>query len=315
MGLIGRTTRRTWAAFLLGIFVPGVGHFWAGSPLQALAALATVSCLILPAIRLSIAWFSWSPVAVVSGLVLALCLALLVPLHGAYRLRQRRNDRSHDRKKIWGLAVYCISALLLLLIVNRWTAEHFWFRIYRVPSVSMQPTLLPGDYVLADLRQQASAHLKAGDIIVYEDQDADSSLLIKRVVGLPGQNVEIRQGRLVVDEQVRTQGSPEVGSIDIYRESGGGSPYRVTTDLSPDHGETFGPQVVSPQHLFVLGDHRGRSLDSRHWGTIAGHRVRGLARRIYFSRDPESGRVRWRRLGLPLENDDGMNRDQEPTAP
>ena len=99
---------------------------------------------------------------------------------------------------------------------------------------------------------------------------------VKRVVGLPGENLELRSGRLYVDE------SPVEESYinEDYREA-----------------ENFGPVIVPEDHFFVLGDRRNRSSDSRVWGFVSRERMRGRAYRIYWSGG--DGR-NWVRMGRSL---------------
>jgi len=140
----------------------------------------------------------------------------------------------------------------------------------------MEDTLLLGDIVLVDMRTTRLFPLRRGEIVVFEYPPEPEVWYLKRVVGLPGESLELRGGHLYVD------GSPMEESYvnDDHREA-----------------EDFGPAAVPEGHYFVLGDHRNRSSDSRVWGFVTLDRMRGRAYRIYWSGgDPQN----WERTGSSL---------------
>ncbi|MCW2719888.1 MAG: signal peptidase [Pseudonocardiales bacterium] len=117
------------------------------------------------------------------------------------------------------------------------------FEPVRVPTDSMAPTLQAGDQVVLDHR---SRPLRAGDLVVVPDPD-DGTLLVKRAVALGGQSVGLASGVLVVD------GVPVA------------EPY---ADLTHQEGVWFGPVTVPPGAVFLLGDSRATSIDSRRFGPV-----------------------------------------------
>jgi signal peptidase I len=123
--------------------------------------------------------------------------------------------------------------------------------------------------------------------VVFRSPENPDRDYIKRVVGLSGEEVSIKDGTVCV--QANTLDEPYI----LRRSSsqwGGWTPQRGN----------WGPKVVPEGHYFVLGDNRANSRDSRVWGFLNGDMIRGRAFIIYFSWNGEAGTIRWNRLGKAL---------------
>ena len=176
-----------------------------------------------------------------------------------------------------------MAAMLLLLFAARDTlANH-----YQVPSGSMQPTLVPGDRVVVDMRAYGlrlpftglelsqGDRPTPGDVVVF-DSPVDGTRLIKRLAAVEGQTVAVRDGLLWVD------GVPVAESIDPagVRERIG--PAQVILDLADGGGPDL-PEVRIPEGMaLVLGDHRGASFDGRGFGLVPMDAFYGRALAIYY---------------------------------
>ena len=156
-----------------------------------------------------------------------------------------------------------IIAVLLALVIRTFVVQAF-----KIPSGSMLPTLQIGDHILVNKFLYYFTPIKRDDVIVFKFPQDESRDFIKRVIGLPGETLEIR-GR-----QVFINGTPL------------SEPYAVFADgplgrgLERDH---LGPLVIPPNHLFMMGDNRDRSMDSRVWGLLDVRKVKGKAFIVYFS--------------------------------
>jgi signal peptidase I len=148
----------------------------------------------------------------------------------------------------WGLVLG--GALLVAMVVRATLVESFW-----IPSASMEPTLHEGDRVLVNKMSYRLHDVHRGDLVVFDrpdtempdaDEESDIDELIKRVVGLPGETIEARDGAVYVDGR------------------------RLEEPYLPDGTVTDGlePTVVPDGHVFVMGDNRGNSRDSRFFGAI-----------------------------------------------
>jgi signal peptidase I len=159
-------------------------------------------------------------------------------------------------------------AFLLLLAIALPLAARTQLVFFTVPSSSMQPTLLAGDVIVAK-RVDADDPLVAGDVVILAPADGNRSY-VKRVVALPGDYVEIVAGEL------------RVNGVEVRE------PYR---SLHHD-ASTLAALIVPPHSVFVLGDHRPESVDSRTWGPLPRGAVIGVARRIAFSSGEDGFRFR-----------------------
>lgn len=159
----------------------------------------------------------------------------------------------------------------------------------------MLPTLQVGDHVLITplaygVRLPLVGWLvrwsdpQPGDVVVFAGPQDATQDYVKRVAAVGGELVELRRGRLFVN------GAPRPIPGDPPADAAGDSQL-----LSPR--DTFGPVAVPVGKLFVLGDSRERSIDSRVWGFVDVNDVRGRAGAIYWSMDADDGWVRWERLG------------------
>jgi signal peptidase I len=164
----------------------------------------------------------------------------------------------------------------------------------KVPSGSMLPTLQVGDYVLVSplsygLRLPGIGWLTrwadpaTGDVVVFAGPHGEIQDYVKRVAAVAGELVEVRDGELIVD------GAP--------RHFPGVTETRRSGSQLPAPTGNFGPIPVPAGKLFMLGDSRDRSIDSRVWGFVDVNDVRGKAGAIYWSMDGDDGWVRWERLG------------------
>lgn len=193
-------------------------------------------------------------------------------------------------------------AIILALIVRTflWTG-------YRVPTSSMAPTLLPGEFIfafrppfgiklpLSELKIFISPPAR-GDVVVFSFPDQPRVNYVKRVVGLPGDRIEIKKGQLFVNEkkfeqqlqQFDVSGLPEVDGFDVAREltpeENLGQTHRILIRKQGE-GKNFGPLIVPPKEVFLMGDNRDASDDSRYWGTVPFEKIEGKVQLIWLSLD------------------------------
>lgn len=188
-----------------------------------------------------------------------------------------------------------VIAIVLALFIRAFVVQAF-----KIPSGSMKQTLLIGDHILVwkfiygvkfpYLRTTIIPvkKPKQGDIVVFKfprDPDKD---FIKRVVGVSGDVVEVR------DKQVYVNKKKMKDPYSIHTD-----PHIIPSGLQPR--DNFGPVTVPPDSLFVMGDNRDHSYDSRFWGFVSLKAVKGQAFLIYWSWDKDNFGVRWKRLGKWLK--------------
>lgn len=180
-------------------------------------------------------------------------------------------------------------ALFLALFIRT-----FIIQAFKIPSGSMIPTLQVGDHILVNKLSYGSrmpflekylVHFgepESGDVIVFVFPEDRSKDFIKRVVGVGGDLVEIRGKKVYINNHV-------LDDPHAYFEGDLEKKLQVRGD--------FGPVRVPEGQLFVMGDNRDRSYDSRFWGFVNVQDVKGKALVIYWSWDGTDRWVRWERLG------------------
>jgi signal peptidase I len=178
-----------------------------------------------------------------------------------------------------------VIAVILALFVRTWVVQAF-----KIPTGSMENNLLIGDHLLVNkfvFGPTASSidravlpirNIRRGDVVVFKYPDEPERDFIKRVIGLPGETVELRAKKVYIDGQSLDE--PYVHFLQPASEA-----QEVT---SFDVRERYGPVKVPDDQYFVMGDNRDNSQDSRYWGFLPAHYVKGRALMIYWSY--ESGR-------------------------
>jgi signal peptidase I len=235
-------------------------------------------------------------------------------------------DRINRRRRSWGpwleWAKVFQVAILCSLLVRAIVVEAF-----KIPSGSMERTLLIGDYLLVNKlaygaevpftgsRLPPLAPVAHGDVIVFQWPEDPDKHFVKRVVAVAGDTVAMRRGQLLrngrsLDERYAQHtdlaADPSGDEFRWQREFLARQP-TLANPYRPSRN-TWGPLVVPREHVFVLGDNRDNSLDSRYWGFVPDSMIRGRPLFVYFSFAPDSlatgpwlSRIRWARLGERIE--------------
>ncbi|MDM7988568.1 MAG: signal peptidase I [Smithella sp.] len=187
-----------------------------------------------------------------------------------------------------------IIAILIALFIRT-----FIICAYKIPSRSMVPTLLVGDHILVSkfiygvkiplLRRTIIpvSEPKRGEIVVFIYPNDRSKDFIKRVIGVAGDKIEIRNKKIFINDQ------PFQDSYGIFSDS-------LILPKSMQPRDNFGPVTVPEKSIFVMGDNRDESLDSRFWGFVNLKDVEGKAFIIYWSWNRDENNLRWQRVGKLL---------------
>jgi signal peptidase I len=187
----------------------------------------------------------------------------------------------------------CVAVILAFFV------RTFVVQAFKIPSGSMEPNLLIGDHLLVNKFVAAPTltriegtllpieTIHRGDVIVFKHPKLPERDLIKRTIGLPGETIELREGRVYVngkalDERYANFLLPTAADLPA------GDPRR-----------TYGPVTVPQGHYFMMGDNRDNSEDSRYWGFLPREFVKGKALFLYVSFGEGEGsvaNVRWARI-------------------
>lgn len=228
---------------------------------------------------------------------------------------RRRNGNGKGPSGLVEFGRSLFPVVLAVFLVRSFLVEPF-----RIPSGSMVPTLLTGDFILVNkfaygvripvfnTRVLPFGYPERGDVMVFRFPEDPSKDFIKRVIGLPGDEIVYR------DKQVYLNGEP-LPITPTGRYTGPGVPARweawefeeqvggVTHRLLKTTGRpSYNMRaVVPPDQYFVMGDNRDNSDDSRRWGTVPDANLVGHAFAIWMNWDPDAGMPLWSRIGKKIE--------------
>jgi signal peptidase I len=202
---------------------------------------------------------------------------------------------TRQKSKIQEYAEAIILAILIAFFIRTFLVQAF-----KIPSGSMKPTLLIGDHLLVNkflygvkLPYFRNTIIpiqepKRGDIAVFIYPEDRSKDFIKRVIGVAGDTIEIRNKKIFLN------GLPYQDSHGVYVDD-----FIIPGTVQPR--DNFGPVTVPQGKIFTMGDNRDQSYDSRFWGFVDLKDVMGKAFIIYWSWDKDENNVRWNRLGNLLK--------------
>jgi len=198
-------------------------------------------------------------------------------------MADKKKKRSIVREYLEAIATAAVLAMIVMTFI---------VQAFKIPSGSMIPTLSIGDHIFV-LKFIYSVKIpfsdtilfhtwapKRGDVVVFKYPRDEQTDFIKRLIGEPGDTIEIR------NKQLYLNGEPVK------------EPYIIHTDfnLIPER-DNFGPITVPEGKYFMMGDNRDQSLDSRFWGFVSENKIKGRASLIYWSWDNKEKWVRFGRIG------------------
>jgi signal peptidase I len=219
------------------------------------------------------------------------------------------------RRWAWEWIKSFLIAFGLFLVIRTFLVEAF-----RIPTGSMENTLLVGDFLLVNkavfgagvpftsARTPAFAEPARGDIVVFVPPHEPDRNYVKRLIGMPGDTLEMQAKTLFVNGQPQTE--PWVRHSDPNDSYSPGmfwqcahAPAEAAATCRPTR-DNWGPLVIPEHRYFMLGDNRDDSEDSRYWGFVDRPSLKGRPLFLYYSFDPGSSRalpwlssIRWARLG------------------
>ena len=219
----------------------------------------------------------------------------------------------------WGRSV--LIAFVLFVVIRTFFVEAF-----KIPTASMESTLLVGDFLLVNkavygaeipgtnLRLPAFEEPGRGDVIVFNPPHDPDRNYVKRIVGMPRDTVEMRDKRILINGVAQRE--PHARVVDRRGDTGHpGMRWQYGYLIASLHAsqkyrpsrDNWGPLVVPEGKYLVLGDNRDNSEDSRYWGFVDRERIRGRPLFVYYSFDPEGRRspawfreIRWSRIGTRI---------------
>ncbi len=295
METLSTKPRRPWLAAILSLFGGGpLGQVYVGRMRRSLLLWLAGECLLLILAFCTISL----PIERFGLMVLSLGVVGL-PVYfavDAFLLAKRNRNAPRKRYQRWWVyllvfVVFCLGNNAAAHLFRSFVGEAFV-----VPTRGMSPTILPGERILVDRLWYNRGHVHRNDVVVFRSEGPNSPLFVQRVVGLPGDEIEIKNERVFINgAQWDDPHANFTGPL---------PPFVAMVD--------YGPTKVPADCCFLLGDNRRLSKDSRMMGSIPLSDVYGVARFIYWPRertfpDPHDtthyvpGAFHWDRLGLRLD--------------
>jgi len=254
-----------WIAIVIGIFLQPFTFLYVNK-----VRLFWIYFLI--AIVLGVADFYFSSFITIS-------LSIICPLH-AY-LSIKRYDESLKRN--WYSRWWGIPSIYLAMLAPIFIMRSFFYEPYSIPASSMSPSVNLGDLIIIkkwgyssygsygvsilDTEVQEKELIKRGNIYTFYPPNNDKAF-IKRLIGMPGDDIEIKRGIISINGEVlQSKIISQLPDADIYEETLGDSTYNIK--ITPQHRLLIDVKLNVPEdEYFFLGDNRDRSSDSRIWGTV-----------------------------------------------
>lgn len=295
--------RKPLFALLMSFILPGFGQLYNGELNKALWLFLGFALLTVPAIALIALYLpaSWT----FPALLVSLLLIVLLWLYGlvdAFRSARRQPDyalKPWQTGSLYALVLIVCSVLALPFLTNY--VRNNLVESFRVPSKSMEPTVLQGDILFADKRYNRPGFkqaVKRGDIAIFVYPNDRTTYFIKRIIGLPGDRISIKGAEVSINGKplrLRTQ-TVEHG-LWVTETDGLASWQVFWNDAKLQLPQT--ELTVPPGQVFVMGDNRTDSNDSRFFGTVPLQDVVGKARQLWLS--VSGNNILWGRMGKVLQ--------------
>jgi signal peptidase I len=280
--------RKAWLAGLLSFFTIGLGQLYVGNPKKALFLYffgqGLIGAIVLAVIIINpkpgVLFFGSLFFAVSFYIYNIIDAIKLAKISKEYRLK--RYNRWYLYFFFWVLAVFFVQPTVAAAIKCNLV------QAFKIPSGSMLPTIYVGDYILAETKLFIKGDINHGDIVIFNWPEDPSKVFIMRAIALGGDQIEIIDKRVYINEEFIQE------------------PYVIHNDpriLKGSIGDrdNLGPIIIPDGSIFVLGDNRDESNDSRFWGYVRKENVIGRAISIYWSWDKSKKSVRWARLGNTIK--------------
>ena len=294
--------RKPLFALLMSMVLPGFGQLYNGDVHKAIWLFLGFAVILAPGLAFSALYLPDG--AMLPSLSIGAVLTLGIWLYGmidAFRTARRRPDhvvQPWQRSGMYAM-VFLLCNAVFLPVLNGYVREH-QVASFRIPSGSMSPGLLPGDILFADKRYNCPGckqSVARGDIAIFTYPNDRTQYYIKRIVGLPGDHIHVAGTTIQVNGTSLTQHQMVSPLGVVATEGTGGRSWQVQWSATADKVPAI-DLVVPPGQVFVMGDNRNASKDSRDFGTVPLPDVVGRARQIWLSHGPDG--VRGERMGQVL---------------
>ncbi|MFC1808382.1 signal peptidase I [Candidatus Omnitrophota bacterium] len=271
--------KEPWIAVMLNLIFPGIGQLYAGRKARGLAIIGIVLLLeIVGLIALRV--LTIPEVTITPGLIIiVICLFaisflfIIFILFDGHAVVKKSNMAAGVKPVKATTRVLAVAGCAFLLFVvsplevigTHIQNNYLGVKAFKIPTGAMKPTLIPGDRILVDKKAYEQSKPQRLDVIVFKYPEDKAKFFIMRLIGLPGETLEIKNGKVLVDGKA------------IQR--------NTTYYNKPEtkYGEVGKKIRVPANSYYVLGDNSASSRDSRYWGFVPKNDILGKATKIYWT--------------------------------
>jgi signal peptidase I len=287
----------------MSLILPGFGQLYNGMVNRGLLVFMAFTLVTLPLVL----WVTFSlPTSMTLALlILTVMINAGIWIYGIVDAWKTAKTNENYILKDWQLpAVYLLIFLSAIFYFVPSMSQYMRTNLvesFSVPSVSMAPSVLQGDILFANKNYNCvgcAQATKRGDIAIFINPNNRTQYYIKRIVGLPGDRIRIEGHQVMVNSVSLSKGDvDETSNVTFITEKAGNIEYQV--QYNRRFNKPLEEFIVPNGEVFVLGDNRNNSKDSRHFGTVPLQDVVGKASQVWMSRSEDG--FRWERLGLVLK--------------
>lgn len=273
--------KEPFVSLMFSCIYPGLGQIYSGYLKRGLWFI-----FLSLAIALSFGWYVLQPETRIYAWMLGVMIlaaavfSIYIPVDSYLCAKRYNKECNLERKITLGKRVLYISGVIICLFAASFGSRFFNYfkqnvvQAFKLPSGAMVPTLEIGDRILVYRNAYKTATPQRGDIMVFEFPEDPSRTFIKRVVGLPNEQLEVKDGKILINGSVVE--NPKIAGR-YYHNKG-------------QYAQPGIPVTVPADSYFVMGDNGALSRDSRYWGFVPAEKVLGKAFKIYYPFD-RSGRI------------------------
>jgi signal peptidase I len=278
--------RKPWLAGILTFITIGLGHLYYGDIKKGIILFIGGQLLLILALSFFLFYAPVGPIIAIIGGISYIVYCINDSIRGANQYKLSYSIKKYNRwyfyLLFWFVASFVIQAIVGTAIKSNIA------QAYNIPSGGMMQTLLIGDNIIADKFTYKTSTPRRGDIVIFPFPEDPSKDFLQRIIALNGESIEI------IDKKILINGKILHEPYATHKEK-----RILPQDLQPR--DNFGPVRIPDDSVFVMGDNRDNSYDSRYWGFVKKSSIKGKAVNIYWSWDKENLRVRWDRIGKKIK--------------
>lgn len=284
---MGIKAKEPWVAVFLNRLLPGLGYFYTKNSTRAIIVLTIALLLVFTTISAMVT-FAKNDMSVTPQIltlvaiftIFSFLFSLFVLIDG-YLCARKYNLANNIKPSNIGTRVFAILGTVVLLLTGGFAAFPAIYvrtnliQVFKMPATSMSPTIKLEDKIIVDRRAYRKSDPQRGDIVVFLPPHDRKKWYVKRIVGMPEENLEIKDGAIYVnDEKIN---SPNIANVFYYNQG--------------DYAKEGKKINIPANKYYVLGDNSISSLDSRFWGSVSMDDIMGKVTKIYWP--PErSGKIK-----------------------